>query len=69
MINISILLISSPKVKEIRSISCKANVDSGPVVSETDGEEQALQDKQFIANHCLRESGDARYCIKVRYIT
>lgn len=50
-------------VKEIRSIDCK-NV-SGPVAG--DEGDQAHQDKKFIADHCIRDGGDARYCIKVRY--
>lgn len=53
-------------VKEIRSIDCKKKTDvSGPVAG--DEGDQAHQDKKFIADHCIRDGGDARYCIKVRY--
>ena len=51
-------------VKEVRAITCKEG--GGPAAASSDeDEEQALQDKQFIADHCLRETGDARYCLKV----
>jgi hypothetical protein len=63
-------------VKEIKGIEYKADADAGNVASNffasthlglrvTEVEEQANEDKKFIADHCLRESGDARYCIKV----
>ncbi len=55
-------------VKEIRSINCKDTTDLGtnPQSSEPGDDEQAKQDRKFIADHCLRDGGDARYCIKVR---
>jgi hypothetical protein len=64
-------------VKEIRAINCSDNVvgDVSRLVSPLhlsskdldvdDLKAQAKEDKKFIADHCLRESGDARYCIKV----
>jgi len=56
-------------VKEIRSIKCKANIGgstpaASPVHDKDDLWEQELQDKQFIADHCIRDGGDARYCVK-----
>lgn len=55
-------------VKEIRYIKCKANTGSvraaSPVNDKDDVREQELQDKQFIADHCIRDGGDARYCVK-----
>lgn len=67
-------------VNEIREIKCKkAKADAGPVDEERsflkdeedDGtrKDQEHQDKKFIADHCIREGGDARYCIKVRGIS
>ena len=32
---------------------------------DTKAKEQELQDKKFIADHCIRDGGDSRYCIKV----
>jgi hypothetical protein len=63
-------------VKEIRAMNCRADVGdvsrlvsslpSSPKDLDVDGlKVQAKEDKKFIADHCLRESGDARYCIKV----
>ena len=56
-------------VKEIRSINCKDTTDLGsnPQSFEPGDDEQAKQDRKFIADHCLRDGGDARYCIKVRH--
>ena len=54
-------------VSEIKSITC-ASARTGTqdsVPQEEDGDiEQKHQDKQFIADHCIREGGDARYAIK-----
>jgi hypothetical protein len=64
-------------VKEIRTINCKADVGVVSVLSlpsslkdlDVNGlKVQAKEDKKFIADHCLRESGDARYCIKVNLL-
>ena len=56
-------------VKEIRAIECKADGGGAAVSSRSlkshEDEEQAKEDKRFIADHCLRDSGDARYCLKV----
>jgi hypothetical protein len=57
-------------VKEIKGINCKADVGDVSRVASLglgvdDLKAQAKEDKKFIADHCLRESGDARYCIKV----
>ncbi|KAL7469906.1 hypothetical protein ACHAXS_010154 [Conticribra weissflogii] len=49
-------------VNEIRGFKC-----SGPAVHEKDdcdSEDQMFQDKKFIADHCIRDGGDARYAIK-----
>lgn len=55
-------------VTEIRTIQCTDNcVRSGPAASSHDGhdvKDQELQDKKFIADHCIRDGGDSRYCIK-----
>ncbi len=51
-------------VNEIRGFKC-----CGPAVHEKDdcdSEDQMFQDKKFIADHCIRDGGDARYAIKVR---
>lgn len=55
-------------VKEIRTIKCTFD-SAGPEASDEEGgdiKKQMLHDKKFIADHCLRESGEARYCVKVR---
>jgi len=64
-------------VNEIRSMQCKE--ESGASESRPTGGnfgfgddddddewliDQELQDKKFIADHCLREGGDSRYCVK-----
>mmetsp|Transcript_5742 Transcript_5742/g.9799 ORF Transcript_5742/g.9799 Transcript_5742/m.9799 type:complete len:447 (-) Transcript_5742:134-1474(-) len=55
-------------VNEIRFIQCKNDsVDIGPGASSHDDDglkDQELQDKKFIADHCIREGGDSRYCVK-----
>ena len=48
-------------VSEIKSIACASSKGS---VSEEGDVEQKQQDKKFIADHCIREGGDARYAIK-----
>ena len=35
---------------------------------DTKAKDQELQDKKFIADHCIRDGGDSRYCIKVSLI-
>ena len=47
-------------VQEIRAINCK--VDDG-----VNGRMKvhAIEDKKFLAEHCIREVGDSSYCIKV----
>lgn len=56
-------------VKEIRAIECKADgggqAASSRSLKSHEDEEQAKEDKRFIADHCLRDSGDSRYCLKV----
>ena len=32
---------------------------------DTNAKDQELHDKKFIADHCIRDGGDSRYCIKV----
>ena len=55
-------------VKEIRAINCRRSTkrvsSNGEDISEHDND-QAFQDKKFIADHCIRNGGDSRYCIKV----
>jgi len=48
-------------VSEISLIQCAGT--QGDVQQEGE-DEQAQQDKKFIADHCIREGGDARYAIK-----
>lgn len=48
-------------VSEIKTIQCAGA--QGKIEQEGDVE-QAQQDKQFIADHCIRNGGDARYAIK-----
>ena len=49
-------------VNEVRGITCKTTAGgAGPK-----GDEEH-QDKKFIADQAIREGGDSRYCIKVRY--
>jgi serine/threonine protein kinase len=48
-------------VKEIKMI--QTAVSKSEAGSPSDGE-QEQQDKKFIADHCIREGGDARYAIK-----
>ena len=61
-------------VKEIQTVNCKADVGVVTVSSlpsslkDLDVSVQAKEDKKFIADHCLCESGDARYCIKVNLL-
>ncbi|KAL7429477.1 hypothetical protein ACHAXM_001711 [Skeletonema potamos] len=51
-------------VSEIRSIHCVGTA-SNPAGSDQEGDiEQEQQDKKFIADHCIRVGGDARYAIK-----
>ena len=47
-------------VQEIRAINCKVGdgVNGRMKV-------HAIEDKKFLADHCLREGGDSSYCIKV----
>ena len=55
-------------VNEIRSIKCDAsghNPAASSFVHDEDAKEQESQDRKFIASHCIRDGGDARYCIKV----
>mmetsp|Transcript_4968 Transcript_4968/g.7588 ORF Transcript_4968/g.7588 Transcript_4968/m.7588 type:complete len:437 (-) Transcript_4968:1092-2402(-) len=48
-------------VSEIKAIQC----DGTQGKTEQEGDvEQAQQDKKFIADHCIRDGGDARYAIK-----
>jgi len=54
-------------VNEIRSIKCEAsgqNPATSSFVHDEDAKEQESQDRKFIASHCIRDGGDARYCIK-----
>ena len=55
-------------VKEIRAINCSKVIgrvsSGGDDISEHD-KDQAFQDKKFIADNCIRNGGDSRYCIKV----
>lgn len=56
-------------VREIRSIKCSAGGSMRAASSFREEDvEQGLQDREFIAAHCLREDGDARYCVKVNRI-
>jgi serine/threonine protein kinase len=50
-------------VSEIRLIQC-AGATSNPGSGQEGDIEQEQQDKKFIADHCIREGGDARYAIK-----
>lgn len=53
-------------VSEIKLIKCDATPTEGGIEREAKEEEaeQAQQDKKFIADHCIRDGGDARYAIK-----
>ena len=48
-------------VKEVKMIQTAV---SNPEASSPSDGEQEQQDKKFIADHCIREGGDARYAIK-----
>ena len=56
-------------VKEIRAINCSKVIgrvsSGGDDTSEHDKDQALVQDKKFIADHCIRNGGDSRYCIKV----
>ena len=50
-------------VSEIRGFKCS---DSAATKNGDDDQmEQLVQDKKFIADHCIRDGGDSRYAIKV----
>ena len=51
-------------VKEIKMIQCTATAEGNPDAGSPSDGEQEQQDKKFIADHCIREGGDARYAIK-----
>jgi serine/threonine protein kinase len=51
-------------VKEINMIQCTATAEGNTEAGSPSDGEQEQQDKKFIAEHCIREGGDARYAIK-----